>query len=48
MDELQPTPMIQGEHVWLRAMESRDLEPLREIATTWKSVTWQATISHRV
>jgi hypothetical protein len=26
MDELHPTPMIQVEHVWPRAMESRDLE----------------------
>lgn len=26
MKELQPTPMIQGEKVWLRAMEKRDVE----------------------
>lgn len=26
MSELLPTPMIQGERVWLRAMEKRDLE----------------------
>jgi RimJ/RimL family protein N-acetyltransferase len=26
MDKLLPTPMIQGERVWLRAMEKRDLD----------------------
>lgn len=26
MKETLPTPMIQGEKVWLRAMEQRDLE----------------------